>query len=53
MKYVVLFIVCLFISFYIVESLFPGYQGSLGQSGKAVLSFAIDANDVSNVKNHA
>lgn len=41
MKYVVLFIICLFISFFIVGFLFPGYQTSIGQGGKAAFSLAL------------
>ena len=39
--YSVLFLVCLFVSFWIVGSLFPGYYSELAQRGKGVLSFVV------------
>ncbi len=39
--YVVLFLVCLFVSFWIVGSLFPGPSSELAQRGKGALSFVV------------
>jgi len=39
--YIVLFLVCLFVSFWIVGSLFPGHSSELAQRGKGALSFVV------------
>ncbi len=39
--YSVLFLVCLFVSFWIVGSLFPESASELAQRGKGALSFAL------------
>lgn len=39
--YIVLFLVCLFVSFWIVRSLFPESFSELAQRGKGALSFVI------------
>jgi hypothetical protein len=39
--YSVLFLVCLFVSFWIVGSLFPGSVSELAQRGKGALSFVV------------
>ncbi len=39
--YSVLFLVCLFVSFWIVGSLLPGNASEMAQRGKGALSFAV------------